>query len=224
MNLNTSVRESRCWKWTRRASSCTKETAAGSFFQGKLVFGVARTGWPWYTTRVSPSNLAAGRVATLKQFVVLFIAASHTPGPNFVDRDKIIFGTSERGRPSGLCANHIAYLPPALGTLCRGNMAPANKTGVYARKLLEGVYLGTVCPGRMCWKFNFRFPFSTRRRRLVPPYVDVKHRACLASGKARGETRLAETKPECNRGKYERNNKFGVTRYIAPFTSHRTRV
>jgi hypothetical protein len=37
---------------------------------------------------------AAGRVAALKQFVVLFIAASYTPGPNFVDRDKIIFRTS----------------------------------------------------------------------------------------------------------------------------------
>jgi len=35
-----------------------------------------------------------GRVAALKQFVVLFIAASYTPGPNFVDRDKIIFRTS----------------------------------------------------------------------------------------------------------------------------------
>lgn len=48
-------------------------------------------------------------VAALKQFVVLFIAASYTPGPNFVERDKIIFRTGgQAGAPASQPASHIA--------------------------------------------------------------------------------------------------------------------
>jgi len=60
----------------------------------------------WCTTRVSPPNFAAARAAALKQFVVLFIAALYTPGPNFVDRDKIIFRTAGSGATQP--ADHIA--------------------------------------------------------------------------------------------------------------------
>lgn len=65
---------------------------------------------PWCTTGVSPPNFVAARVAALKQFVVLFIAASYTPGPNFVDRDKIIFRTGGSGAPASRPYRR-AYLP-----------------------------------------------------------------------------------------------------------------
>lgn len=72
---------------------------------------------PWCTTRVSPSNFVAARVAALKQFVVLFIAASYTPGPNFVDRDKIIFRTGGRASRPTISRSVLASL--ALAAMLR---------------------------------------------------------------------------------------------------------
>lgn len=103
-----------------RSSRVAKER--GSFVGEKLGLGEATTGLMAAVIHDASFTVelrggpGRGTKAICRS---LYCRIVHIPGPNFVDRDKIIFGTSERSdcadrERANQPADHIAHLPPAL--------------------------------------------------------------------------------------------------------------
>lgn len=73
LSLSASFQEQRTSDVQKIATGISKESRSGG------------RGW-----LIHEGSFTAAKFAALKQFVVLFIAASRAPGPTSLDRDKII--------------------------------------------------------------------------------------------------------------------------------------